>query len=99
MITVGRYTYGDLDFETSGHLVGGLPAFVDEVVFDVEAFVGGDGLVGHPRHALDVVFLEHAEHVHGGDVEQLDAGFGEEDANFEGVGVGGCHGGCVEGLE
>lgn len=89
MDTVGKDTYGDVDLETSGHFVGGLTCFVDEVVFDVEAFIGWEGLVGHLRHALHVLLLEHAEHVHGGDVEQLDAAFDEEDANFEGVGVGG----------
>lgn len=38
---------------------------------------------------MDIVFLQHAEHVDGGDVEELDVGFGEEDADFEGGGVGG----------
>lgn len=89
MNVVGNDTYSDLDFETSSHLVGRLTGFVDEVVFDIEAFVRGEGLLGPLCHALQVVFLEHAEHVHGGDVEELDARFDEEDAHFERVGVGG----------
>lgn len=77
-------TYRNLHLEPSGHGVGALTRLIDEVIFDVETFGGELGQIDHLGNGLEVVFLEHPEHVYGGDVEELHAGFGEEDAHFEG---------------
>lgn len=80
------YRYSKL--ESCSHLVGAFAFFVDEVVFDITAL--GDDRFGEAAGG-EVVFLEHAEHVDGGDVEELGAGGEEEDTYLYGGRVGGGH--------